>query len=189
MLELLHHRLSALEEEYLEKPVRVLVLRDHTLTLPGGSVELRKGTEMEIPRRAARLLQARGVVEVRDEGLKLEDIARIHFSEMETRSPAEIARLPPDFYMRAKEYMALVEERLRSLDPQAFEEKKRAELFLSEIISHRLSLILRLLQSGVKLAKVMDKLTPEEQVLYEALSTLLEEWRKRVAGYLEGGEG
>ncbi len=185
MSELLAEKLAALEEEYYERPVRVLVLRDKRIVLPSGTVELRRGEETDIPRRAALALAAEDVVEIREQVLGIEDLARIHFAETATRSPLEISRLPRGFYMQTREYLESLRKRLeKGLDPSIYEEKKKAEQFIYEIVSHRLSLILRLLQSGRKLAEVADRLQPEEQALYEALQGVVEEWWKRVVGYL-----
>ncbi len=185
MLELLGERLAALEEEYFEKPVRILVLRDRRITLPSGALELRKGEEIDVPRRVALALVDEGVAEIRDQGLSLEELARIHFTETNTRSPLEIPRLPRDFYMQAREYLERLDERLSAkVDPEAYEERRKAERFIYEIVAHRLGLILRLLQGGRKPGEIADRLLPEEQALYEALQEVLNEWRGRVVGYL-----
>ncbi len=182
-------RLEALRVRYELKPVRVMVVKEvGRIVVDGVEYELRKGTEIEIPRWLARVLAAKGLVELLESPLTLDDIARAHFMVTEAHSLADTPSLPEDFYLRALDYLEQLEEALRrSPEPQLLEEKSKAELYLEEIISRRLWTILQLLRSPAARAEVYEKLSPEEKVLHDTLHEEIEEWRRWVSPSARGG--
>jgi len=176
--------LELIELSYKLKPVRVMVVKDYgSLEIDGATYELRRGTEVEIPRWIAEVLEEAGVVEVLETGLGLEDIARIHFSTHSVKSVRELERLPENFYMQAKEYLRELDARIRrELNPILLEEKQKAELYLVEIIGRRLSMIVQVLRSFASLVEVYERFSEEEKLLADVLRGLIEEWRKKVFG-------
>lgn len=176
--------LELIELSYKLKPVRVMVVKDYgSLEIDGATYELRRGTEVEIPRWIAEVLKEAGVVEVLETGLGLEDIARIHFSTHSVKSVRELERLPENFYMQAKEYLRELDARIRrELNPMLLEEKQKAELYLVEIIGRRLSMIVQVLRSFASLVEVYERFSEEEKLLADVLRGLIEEWRKKVFG-------
>lgn len=176
--------LELIELSYKLKPVRVMVVKDYgSLEIDGVMYELRRGTEVEIPRWIAEVLEETGVVEILETGLSLEDIARMHFSTHSVKSVRELERLPENFYIQAKEYLRELDARIRrELNPMLLEEKQKAELYLVEIINRRLSMIIQVLRSPASLAEVYEKFSEEEKLLADALRSLIEEWRKKVFG-------
>lgn len=176
--------LELIELSYKLKPVRVMVVKDYgSLEIDGATYELRRGTEVEIPRWIAEVLEEAGVVEVLETGLGLEDIARIHFSTHSVKSVRELERLPENFYMQAKEYLRELDARIRrELNPMLLEEKQKAELYLVEIIGRRLSMIVQVLRSFASLVEVYERFSEEEKLLADVLRGLIEEWRKKVFG-------
>jgi len=178
--------LELIELSYRLKPVRVMVVKDYgSLEIDGVMYELRRGTEVEIPRWIAEVLEEIGVVEILETGLSLEDIARIHFSTHSVKSMRELERLPENFYIQAKEYLKELETRIRrELNPMLLEEKQKAELYLVEIVNRRLNMIIQVLRSPASLAEIYEKFSEEEKLLADALRGLIEEWRKKVFGKL-----
>lgn len=178
--------LELIELSYKLKPVRVMVVKDYgSLEIDGVMYELRRGTEVEIPRWIAEVLEEIGVVEILETGLSLEDIARIHFSTHSVKSMRELERLPENFYIQAKEYLKELETRIRrELNPMLLEEKQKAELYLVEIVNRRLNMIIQVLRSPASLAEIYEKFSEEEKLLADALRGLIEEWRKKVFGKL-----
>jgi len=176
--------LELIELSYKLERVRVMVVKDYgSLEIDGVVYELRRGTEIELPRWIAEVLEEAGIVEVLETGLGLEDIARIHFSTHSVKSMRELERLPENFYIQAKEYLRELEARIRrELNTTLLEEKQKAELYLVEIINRRLGMILQVLRSPASLAEIYEKFTEEEKLLADALRGLIEEWREKVFG-------
>ena len=141
--------LELIELSYKLERVRVMVVKDYgSLEIDGVVYELRRGTEIELPRWIAEVLEEAGIVEVLETGLGLEDIARIHFSTHSVKSMRELERLPENFYIQAKEYLRELEARIRrELNTTLLEEKQKAELYLVEIINRRLGMILQVLEA------------------------------------------
>ena len=176
--------LELIELSYKLERVRVMVVKDYgSLEIDGAVYELRRGTEIELPRWIAEVLEEAGIVEVLETGLSLEDIARIHFSTHSVKSMRELERLPENFYIQAKEYLRELEARIRrELNTTLLEEKQKAELYLVEIINRRLGMILQVLRSPASLAEIYEKFAEEEKLLADALRGLIEEWREKVFG-------
>ncbi len=170
--------LELLRARYELKPVRVMVVKDvGKLVIDGVELELRKGTEVEVPRWVARILASQGYVEILESPLTLDDIARVHFMVTETRSLVDTPSLPEDFYQRAREYFDRLEELLRrNPSAQLLEEKEKAELYFEEILSRRFWTILQLLRATGARAEVYERLSPEEKILHDTLQEVIEEW-------------
>ncbi len=178
--------LELIRTNYMLGKVKVLVLKDAgPLLVNNETIILKRGYELEIPRFLAEILAEKGIVSFKDEILGIEDIARIHYNEMNIRSPAGIDELPENFYQRALDYMKRLDKELKeTVDPALFEEKKRAEIMLKEILFKRLSLLLQLILSPMASYQVLAKLSDEEKVLYELLEKSINKWISIVAPYL-----
>ena len=170
------------EIEYRLRPVRVMVIRDEKpLTVDGQRVELQKGIEIEIPYWLAQALISEGIAEIVESPINIEDIARVHFSALSARTPAELEPLPQNFYQNAKEFIRHLEERIRrELNPILLEEKQKALQYLVEIIDKRLLIILQSLRSPTSMAELSSKLAPEESALLDTLYKTIELWKRRL---------
>lgn len=181
-------RLKLLRYSYAANAVKVMVLRDAgSVRIGEDSLTLAKGTEVELPRWAAVRLSELGIAKFKEEPLTIEDVARVHYNEMNVRSPMQLGKLPEGFYQRARDYISQLERGLKeTADPALFREKMRAEVMLKEIIEKRISMIMQLVMSSNAAVHVIERLTPEERVLYNELRTAVEEWKALVAPYLRG---
>ncbi len=173
---------------YEASMVRVMVLRDEGLLSAGGrTYELRKGTEIELPRWLAQLLADRGVVEIIETPLTLEDIARIHFETMTVKTVGELEPLPRDFYQQVADYVKTLDTRVRrEFNAVLLEEKQKAIMYAAEVAAKRLNMMLQVLRTPTAMGELYAKLTNEEQILMDILSTALDEWRKRMNKLIEG---
>ncbi len=164
---------------YEVKPTRVMVVKDFgRITVDGFTMELQKGTEIELPRWVARILSEDGIAEIVETGIGIEDIARIHFTVVSAKNPAELEPLPKDFYKQVIEYLDGLEKRIRAeFNPALLEEKQRILIYLAEILNKRLTLILTALRSPTAIAELSTKLSDEERILLEILHKVLETWR------------
>jgi DNA replication factor GINS len=173
---------------YESSTVRVMVLKDAGRVVVGDSTyELRKGTELELPRWLAKLLAEEGVVELLETPLSLNDIARAHFSATSASTVAELEQLPRDFYQQVAEYIRNLDTRVRrEFDPALLEERHKASQYVKDIASKRVGILLRALRSPTAIGELRDKLTPEEQVLFNTLSLVLETWVKGMEELIGG---
>jgi len=178
--------LKALEEEYNTSPVRVEVIRNHEpIVYDNEKYELVKGTEVDLPRWIAYELASRNIVVVREEPeLTIEDLSRYLFLEVHSlKTPSALQRVPRDFYPKLRLLLRKLKEKLdKEFNVQVLEEYHRVERYSMEIIRSRLSKILAAVQSPEELKDVIDRMTPEERVLYMFLRETINYWVERVLG-------
>lgn len=178
--------LKALEEEYNTLPVRVEVIRDHEpIVYNNEKYELIKGTEIDLPRWIAYELASRNIVIVREEPqITIEDLSKYLFLEIRSlRTPSALQRIPKDFYPKLRLLLKRLREKLdKEFNVQVLEEYHKVERYSMEIIQSRLSKILAAIQSPEELKDVIDKMTPEERVLYTFLRETINYWVERVLG-------
>ena len=176
-------RIVALLVRYELKPVRVMIVKDAgRVRVDGVEVELRKGTEVELPRWMAKVPIEKGIAEPLEATMTLDDVARIHYIVTEAQSVLDTPQLPEDFYLRARDYLRMLDEELRRRpEPQVLEERMKAEVYLDEIVTRRLWTILQLLRSPSARSEVYERLTSEEKLLHDELYSRIEAWRERVS--------
>jgi len=167
---------------FLAKKVRVMVLKDLGNVRADGEVyELRKGTEVELPRWLARTLQQQGIVKILETPLTIDDIARVHFNVFNARSLRELEAVPEYFYLQVQEYLEELSRRIREeFNAALLDERRKAELYMLEIVSRRITALLQALRSPAAVAEISSKLSMEERVLADAMKSLLDDWLKTV---------
>ena len=172
--------LRMIEIEYKLRPVRIMIIRDEKpLTVDGQRIELQKGIEIEVPYWLAQTLISEGIADMVESPISIEDIARVHFSALSARTPAELEPLPQNFYQNAKEFIKSLEDRIRrELNPILLEEKQKALQYLMEIIDKRLLVILQSLRSPTTMAELSSKLAPEESALLDFLYKTIDLWKR-----------
>ncbi len=177
-------RLELLSRDYETELVRVVFLREHHLATPSGVSSFSRGDEVDLPRWQARELRSRGIVEPKEREIGAEDIARIHFSEVHSKGAVELAPLPERFYMMAREYIRSLDQAIKeNPNPALFTDRANTEKLVADIVDRRLNKIFRLAIAGGD-DSALDKMTPEEKILYQTLLTIIREWRNSVIGYL-----
>ncbi|WFO76087.1 DNA replication complex GINS family protein [Desulfurococcaceae archaeon MEX13E-LK6-19] len=169
--------LRILFREYEEEYVRAIIVEDiGKIFLPEGVVELVKGSEYSIPRWVARELARRGLVEVKDDGIGLERLAKITYGEETTTRRMAFEKLHPYFYHMVKDeieslYRVLEEEK----KPMILADINRYEEYLSKIGRIRVRKLINLLLIKPP-QDLMNKLSEEEVMLYRMLKDLLMKW-------------
>lgn len=169
--------LSILYREYEEEHIRTIIIEDlGKIFLPEGVVELVKGSEYSMPRWIARELKQRNLVEIKDEGISLEKLAKIAYSEQSTTRKLSFEKLPPYFYHLVKDevtrlYHVLEEEK----KPVILSDISRYEQFLSEIGRIRVRKLISLLLIKPP-QDLLNKLSEEELLLYRILKDVLTTW-------------
>ncbi|GAB6147928.1 GINS complex subunit Sld5 [Stetteria hydrogenophila] len=186
---LIGDRLRLIELDYEFRDVRVLFLRDYgELPLPNGKVTVRKGDELDLPRWQARLLAEQGYVEIKERPLSVDEINMLHYREKRGRGANEIQPLPPDFYLKVRDYVSMLNSAIKD-NPSSMllREREVAEKNTLDLADARLVKILRLAQSGS--SEYKDRMTPEEHVAFDVIQSVIEEWRGYVRRLAAGGEG
>lgn len=183
--------LRNLRREYLWSNVRVIVLKDHEdIMLPGTTIQLKRGTEITIPRWISKILEEKGVVEVKDTPMNINELGRYSFLEMHARTTsATLQKLPIDFYQKLRDYLEKLKENIaHKPSPELVDEYRKARSYTYDILRIRLGRILALVQAGAESGEIreeINKLTPEELILYKTIRKLLEEWQKETIGLEE----
>ncbi len=180
----IRERLRLLEKDYELEPVRVLVLRDVEIPTPSGVTRVQRGEELDLPRWQARELREKGVVDIKEAEIGSEDIARVHFAEVHSRGAIQLAQLPPRFYLKVREYIESLNRAIKeNPSPSLFNDRANTEKLLADIVDRRLNKIVRLVVAGGD-DSVLDKMTPEEKILYKTLLDTIRSWRDEIIGYL-----
>lgn len=176
--------LEIVEGKYLFEKVDVKVLRDVGVVSidTGEKVELKAGVEVKIPRWLAKKLESEGAVEiVGGESIDYSEVSKYAFLEGQSSpAPLSLIKLPKDFYLKFREYLRSLEEKVREgRDKRVIEEYEKAQAAILELISVRLRKLLLAVQMGVRLEDLRDKLAYEEEVLYAILKGLIKEWKEK----------
>lgn len=176
-------RLRLVAFKHKLRNTRVMVLRQlGELVVDGERLSLEKGVEIEIPLWLATLFTEKEYTNMVEQPITIEDIARVHFSTVSARTPADLEPLPKGFYLEALRYIESLDRQIRrEFNAMLLEERQKATQYLLEIIDKRLLLILQSMRSPTSLAEISSKLTEEESILLEELRDDIESWRKALA--------
>lgn len=183
--------LKNLRREYMWSNVKAVVLKDHDdIVLPDTTIQLRRGTEIVIPRWVSKILEGEGIVEVKDTQMNINELGRYSFLEVHSRSTTStLQKLPIDFYQRLKDYLVELRENIaKKPSPELIDEYRKARSYVYDILRIRLNRILSLVQISAEASEIreeLEKLTPEELILYKSIRRLLEDWQKEVVGLEE----
>ncbi len=178
----LDERLKLIQLDYETRNVRVVFLKNyHGLPTPAGRVNARRGDELDLPRWQARLLEANGLVEVKDKKLDIDTVNTYHYREKRRTAANQLTPLPNDFYLKARE---LVEELNKLIQEHPthmlLRDREILEKNLVELAETRLVKILRLaLTSGEELR---DRMTPEENLVYTGVNEITRMWKEYITG-------
>ncbi len=178
--------LRAVKEAYMEENVKVIVVADYDVdSYMGKRIALRKGEEVELPRWIANALSEKGIVKLKTPySVSVGDLSRYAFLESRSSHPSSLQALPKNIYLEYREYISSLSKQLKeNFNPEIFEELRKAENFMNEIVRYRLSKILRVALGRGTMKEIVEKMTREELILFREISNIIEKWEKIV---LEG---
>lgn len=175
--------LKLLKLMYKLQPIRVTVLRS-CKNIPIVDSPLQKGSQVMLPRVIAEALESYGVVEIAENIVSYQDLAKTKFSHMQQRGT--LPRVEDFFYIKIKNSI----EKL--LAKAKFEgdivllrniEKMRSDFL--DISNIRISTIFRAFQLGG--VDILEKnCTIEEKILMNAIRSMYDRWVKE---YIELSHG
>lgn len=169
----------------IDTQVPVVVLEDVKAAVKGGLGELplRKGARIELPLREALPLIKRRVLELDAERLPgYKEFMKIRW--MESRDLSAPQEISPDFYVKARLALLLLEE--RDEDPQ---EIKKIRAAVIDIVRIRLQKIIRAVLANPEYSRELaEKLTIEERALYSLLCKAVGDWYASMREFIERGD-
>ncbi|MFB0560275.1 MAG: hypothetical protein ACETWM_03410 [Candidatus Lokiarchaeia archaeon] len=149
-------------------PVKVIVIRDHP-KIEIGNRNL--GPFVEGREMTLRLWEATELVQ--HEIVKYREEIRFDLSELYKQSWAEtnkpqLQHIEPNFYQKLRMYYT---------DPSVEDaEKQKVEGMVTDLMSQRLSKILKIALRGGRRSELIKNMTEEEKWLYDRLNNLLRSW-------------
>ncbi len=181
-------RLRLVRADYEQKLVRVVALTDiRELPTPAGTISLKAGDEIDLPRWQARLLESKKLVTIKDKDIDINTINMYHFKEKRKTAANQITALPQDFYPKAFELVKRLDELIKENPAHMFiKDREIIEKNLTELAEARLAKIIRLATTNE--GGLRDRLTPEETIVFDSLHSIISSWRDYVKSPFKGGE-
>lgn len=159
-------QLNLIELEYENSVKKVVLLKDvQRLVLPGQVFEnLRRGATLMISKWAAVKLYEAGIIEFGDKITDMKNLVQLEWKEK--NNPGELQELPKYFYLMVKEDVDRLDQSVKNI--------------VMDIISLRLNKILGLASKRVNV-DLVENLTREEELLYETIKGIINEWIRRIS--------
>lgn len=162
-------------------PVKVRILHDSPELFFSGEKlgPLKEGDELELPRWMAQELAESKLARILErETLDMPALAKIHWREC-IPSSREIPQMDYDFYYRLRRLLRdLREESDRG--PTGRVTLEKAESQFKDILNCRIRKIMYLAAAPPQSDAVLQKMAAEERALYNHLSTIVNEWKRKV---------
>ncbi|MGQ9759853.1 MAG: hypothetical protein ACUVQ5_04720 [Candidatus Methanomethylicaceae archaeon] len=140
-----------------------------------------EGTELKLPRWAAKALEDEGYIRIKDEEkgrLQPNDIIKLSWKEERGES---LSKLPVNFYPRLRELLTQLNENIKkNPTTTALNEQRHVSIKAHDLINCRLQKILRLSFERTPSKSSIEALEPEELALFNAIRFEIEEWRQRI---------
>ncbi len=170
--------LELLNNLYILKPVRVMVLRYFSLE-PFMNLTLQKGSEISLPRWIAEILEKNGIVEILDKTITPQELSKVKFSQIQQKS--QIIRIEDFFYIKIRKTIDDLEAKAKregDINLLKIVEKMREDF--TDISRLRLSFIIRAVQLG-GLDVIEKNLSIEERLLVNLIKSILNTWSNELA--------
>jgi len=182
-------KLKMIMIDYELRLVKVVFLKNvRGLPTPAGRLDVKRGDELELPRWQARLLEARGLAEIKERELDINGINMYHYKEKRKTAPNNLSQLPQDFYLKARDLVARLNETIReNPSNMLLRDREIVEKNLLELADTRLAKIVRLALTGGE--ELRDRMTPEEAMIYDEVSDIVKAWRNYIKSIFYVGEG
>jgi len=175
---ILEEKLKELELDYLNSNVKVTLTRDIPKLEAFGEVftDLKRGAVIRVRRWMAGKLVEAGAAQHDSQSITPAVIRQIEWRER--NNPTDLQKLPDFFYQDAWNLISVNQSRMRVRDPTL-------HAMLLDVASLRVAKILRFSRRE-PMEELLDKLTPEEKLLHEAVRRVVEVWQRNVTMPLEG---
>ena len=142
--------------------------------------ETKEGDSVEVPRWVGEILVETGFADAQEESLEIE-ISRA-LSRERIQGSLQLSTLKKDFYLKVRRHLNYL-ERKGEIDEAAKPEHERFSVSAYDLITLRLGKLLYFGSSSSTPQDLLEKITPEEEKLFNGAHDVVESWRKTV---LEG---
>ncbi len=160
--------------EELDVPVKCLKTVEE-FDIGNRKIKLVKGLRMKIPFWLSNLLQKEKLVEP-EESNEL-DFPAIYKLALKEGENIDLQKINTFFYILMKQ---LFEEYSKKGKKVPYRQKESIEMKLRELMTMRLSKIIKIAEKGKNITVKTRNFTPEEKWLYETVSTFIEKWKDMV---------
>lgn len=153
-------------EYELEETVAIPQVDSRSLKLPGlGEIPIERGRAIRVSRGIASQLADSGLVRLGEEPLTLKDVAAMRWLEA---SEEGLIKLPDYFYIKAAKLVQTHKD----------DKKTMIQNDLQEIIDIRVRKMIKLVFLKEPPTSILERLQPEEKLLYNLLREALNGWRR-----------
>jgi len=162
-------------------PVKIIVNRNcPEIELAGLKIgPFEEGKEYEVRFWIAHELEKAGIARFREEELlNAVKLYKMHWKER-VQSVGQISSLSEDFYPRLRRYLASLKREAVN-NPEKMKEYEKVSRLSRDIINCRLKKIVSLASAPAQTDQILKNLTSEERIIYERLSSIINDWRSKI---------
>ncbi|AFZ70414.1 GINS complex subunit Sld5 [Caldisphaera lagunensis DSM 15908] len=160
--------------------------KDYILSLSGGTINAKKGDEIDLPRWQALYLKSIDVADIKEEEVDINYLNSYHFKEKRNQAPNQLSPLPQDFYIKISSFIKSLDKAI-SQNPthMLINDREAAEKNFIELSESRLLKLIRLSQTNGD--DLRDRMTPEEFLIYSTIKNIIFSWRSYILNLSKGG--
>jgi hypothetical protein len=111
--------------------------------------------------------------------LDFSTLYKIHWKETKLQTGRKISDIPEHFYPKLRRYIRSLKQHI-SIEATRSNEYHNAQRLARDILNCRLKKIVSLAASTSLTGEMLQKLSIEEQALFENLQTIISDWKSRI---------
>jgi hypothetical protein len=163
-------KIKDIEIEYLNSFIKIVLIRNIPYLEINSEVynDLKQGTVLNVRRWVGEKLIEAKVAKYEEDKIDINYLRQLEWKERNIIN--EVQEVPKYFYLMVKEKMKYCNE----------EEKRELYNIIQDIISLRLAKLIRIATMPASIRDIDKKISIEEEVLFEVLKSIIENWKKEV---------
>ncbi|MEM1574384.1 MAG: hypothetical protein QXF09_02230 [Nitrososphaerota archaeon] len=163
-------KIKDIEMEYLNSFIKIVLIRNIPYLEINNEVynDLKQGTVLNVRRWIGEKLIEAKVAKYEEDKIDINYLRQLEWKERNIIN--EVQEVPKYFYLMVKEKMKYCNE----------EEKREFYNIMQDIISLRLAKLIRIATMPTTIRDIDKKISIEEEVLFEVLKCIIENWKKEV---------
>lgn len=163
-------KIKDIEMEYLNSFIKIVLIRNIPYLEINNEIynDLKQGTVLNVRRWIGEKLIEAKVAKYEEDKIDINYLRQLEWKERNIIN--EVQEVPKYFYLMIKEKMKYCNE----------EEKREFYNIIQDIISLRLAKLIRIATMPTTIRDIDKKISIEEEVLFEVLKSIIENWKKEV---------
>lgn len=163
-------KIKDIEMEYLNSFIKIVLIRNIPYLEVNNEVynDLKQGTVLNVRRWIGEKLIEAKVAKYEEDKIDINYLRQLEWKERNIIN--EVQEVPKYFYLMVKEKMKYCSE----------EEKREFYNIIQDIISLRLAKLIRIAMMPTSIRDIDKKISIEEEILFEALKSIIENWKKAI---------